>query len=267
MKNWRREKTSILARVALLAALSTGLLLGGCRQEVELSEVEQFMARYHTLETPAYIDTLRGMMDDAPPANLYSRYELGNVFYSQASDTAVSIGWQNPIVAAALDSSQHYFEAAVAVDSTFVPALVNLGSLWDDRAQSASIGRANRTQRQEYLAVAESLYQQALRQEPDDETARCNLGSLYLDMRKPTDAVAQFQHVLEANPESSLAHYNLAIMFAEEKIYQEAIREWELADKYDPDGDIGERARDAIRVINDMMNAPVPANLGGAAGH
>ena len=267
MRTWHCECTRRLATVGLLSVVAGCLLLGGCRQETPLSEVEQFMARYRGLETPAYIDTLRTMLDDDPPAGLYARFELGNVFYAQASDTAVAVGWQNPVVAAALDSAQVYFEAAVQQDTTFVPALVNLGSLWDDRAQNASIGRANRTERQEYLAVAESLYQQAVRHAPDDETARCNLGALYLDMRRPTDAVAQFQHVLDVNPKSALAHYNLAIMFAEEKIYREAIAELQAAVKYDPDGDIGERSRDNIKILNDMMNAPLPENLGGAAAH
>ena len=47
-------------------------------------------------------------------------------------------------------------------------------------------------------------------------------------------------------------------MFAEAKIYREAIREWELAAKYDPDGDIGERSRDNIKIVQDLANAKPP---------
>ena len=68
--------------------------------------------------------------------------------------------------------------------------------------------------------------------------------------------------MLEHDPESALAHYNLAIMFAEQKIYREALREWELAAKYDPDGDIGERSRANIQIVKDLMNAPDPPAVG-----
>jgi hypothetical protein len=70
--------------------------------------------------------------------------------------------------------------------------------------------------------------------------------------------MAEFQKVLEYHPQSALAHYNMAIMFAESKIYREALVEWELASKYDPDGDIGERSRENIKIVKDLMNAPTP---------
>ena len=73
-----------------------------------------------------------------------------------------------------------------------------------------------------------------------------------------TKALAEFKKTLEYNPESALAHYNIAIMFAEAKIYREAIREWELAEKYDAEGDIGGRSRDNIEIVQDLMNAPEP---------
>ncbi len=94
--------------------------------------------------------------------------------------------------------------------------------------------------------------------DPADEKARCDLGGLYLRQRRTQDALDQFQTVLDADPKSSLAHYNLAIMFAEQKIYREALREWELAAKYDPDGDVGQRSRENVRIVKDLMNAPDP---------
>jgi hypothetical protein len=50
-------------------------------------------------------------------------------------------------------------------------------------------------------------------------------------------------------------------MFAEEKIYREAIREWEAAVAADPEGDIGARSRENIKIVNDLLNAPVPEQL------
>ena len=153
-----------------------------------------------------------------------------------------------------LDSAEVYFNLAVAQDSTFIEPMVNLGSIWDDRAET--IG--NRDQYDERIAEANKFYSMALEVDPSDEKARCNLGSLYLRQRRASDALAEFQKTLEYNPESSLAHYNIAIMFAEAKIYREALNEWGLASKYDPDGDIGERSRATIEIVHDLMNAPTP---------
>jgi hypothetical protein len=50
----------------------------------------------------------------------------------------------------------------------------------------------------------------------------------------------------------------VAILFATQKIYREAIREFELAVKYDPNGDIGERSRDNIKIIRDLMESEKP---------
>jgi hypothetical protein len=64
--------------------------------------------------------------------------------------------------------------------------------------------------------------------------------------------------VLEHDPASALAPYNLAIMFAESKMYREALREWELAVKHEPESDIGQRSRENIKIVQDLMNAPDP---------
>ena len=102
------------------------------------------------------------------------------------------------------------------------------------------------------------MYNLALSVEPTNEKARCNLGSLYLRQRRTADALAEFEKTLEYNPKSALAHYNMAIMFAESKIYREALDEWEMASELDPDGDIGDRSRENINIVKDLMNTPTP---------
>ena len=87
------------------------------------------------------------------------------------------------------------------------------------------------------------------------------LVTLFLRQRRTKEALAEFQKVLEYDSKSPLAHYNMAIMFAEAKIFKEAIHEWELAAKYDPDGDIGQRSRDNVKIVQDLLNAPDPTNL------
>jgi len=202
----------------------------------------------------AGLDTLRQIAGGEPPQNAFANFLLGNGFYDSASDSAIYGGWSNPEARALLDSAEVYFSLAVAQDSTFIEPMVNLGSVWDDRAQETS----SRKDYEERMAEADRFYTMALAVDPTDEKARCNLGSLYLRQRKSGEALAEFNKVLEYHPESPLAHYNLAIMFAEAKIYREALNEWELASKYDPDGDIGDRSRENIKIVNDLMNAPTP---------
>ena len=240
---------------ALLFVLVMSLaLLVGCKDGEPLSELDQFLARTEALSGQALDDTLRTIAAGSPPYSVFANYVIGNGYYGAAGDSALATGWDGAVVSALLDSAETYFTLCVEQDSTFIEALVNLGSLWDDRAQSMSA----RHLREEKLDVASSFYNKALAVDPTDEKALCNLGSLQLSQRKTGLALKSFQQVIEHNPASALAHYNLAIMFAEAKIYREAIQEWELASKYDPDGDIGDRSRDNIKIVNDLMNAPDP---------
>ena len=251
-------RKTVLAAACCLVLAAAAMGLGGCRDQVELSELERFVQGTAGLADAALVDTLRSYLPGGPPRSTYASFMLGNHFYDAASDTAAQAGWDALPVPALLDSADLHFSRAVAQDSTFVEALVNLGSVWDDRAEQ----RGNRQQRDDRVAQAERFYQLALAIAPTDEKARCNLGGLYLRQRRTQDALDQFTAVLDHDPDSALAHYNLAIMFAEQKIYREALREWELAAKCDPDGDVGERSRANVRIVKDLMSAPDPQAVG-----
>lgn len=216
--------------------------------------IERFAKRIGSLQGQALDDTLRRLAAGGPPDRAYASYLLGNRYYTAAGDSALARGWKEPVVVALLDSAEARFTASIAADSTLLEPMVNLGSLWDDRAEQT----ANQVERQDCMTKAESYYRLALRVDPKDEKARCNLGSLYLRQRKHPQAVAEFKTVLANDPKSALAHYNMAIMFAESKIYQEAISEWELAVANDPDGDVGRRSAENIKIVRDLMNAPDP---------
>ena len=242
-----------LAVIIIMACLVAGLL-SGCKDGVPQSELDKFIARTSEYEGQALQDTLKQIAQGEPPYNAYANFLLGNKFYDAAADSAESNGWNNPMALAMLDSAETYFSLAVAQDSTFIEPMVNLGSIWDDRAESMG----NRQLYEERIKEANKYYTMALAVDPTDEKARCNLGSLYLRQRRTSEALAEFNKVLDHNPQSALAHYNIAIMFAEAKIYREALQEWELASKYDPDGDIGDRSRANIQIVHDLMNAPTP---------
>ncbi len=249
------RKLMVFGSLALVLAGS--LLLQGCKENMPVSELEQFLLKTGQFEGDALEDTLRTYLGQGAPNAVYANYLLGNRYYAAATDSAHVTGWSGAAAASLLDSAEIYFSHAVDLDSTFVEGLVNLGSLWDDRSEIMG----SRQEQDERMARAEGYYRQALSVDPYDEKAHCNLGSLYLRQRKTQDALAEFQGVLEHDPDSALAHYNLAIMFAEAKIYREAQVEWELASKNDKDGDIGNRSRDNIKIVHDLMNAQVPANV------
>ena len=244
----------ILVTFSFLMLVFMALASVGCKEGTSDSELDLFMDQITQLDESAQLPQLRELAAAEPPLSVYANYMIGNRFYLEAGETAREVGWNGGEVNALLDSAEVYFNLAVASDSTFIEAMVNLGSLWDDRSEQMG----NRRERDMRVNKAKEFYNMALAVNPHDEKARCNLGALYLRRRETGKALNEFQTVLENDPRSSLAHYNLAIMFAEQKIYREALAEWELAAKYDPDGDIGSRSRENIKIVKELMNSPVP---------
>ncbi|MBU1072181.1 tetratricopeptide repeat protein, partial [bacterium] len=202
-----------------------------------------------------------GLAAAGTPEAKYAWYELGNIFYRRATTTELAPGEGSASgTNALLDSALAYFEVASSSDSTFVEPLVNAGLIWDDLSE----GRT--PEAMAAVNKATELYTRAIALRPGDEKACCNLGSLYFRRHQYMNALAEFKAALEGNPRSALAHYNLAIMFAESKMYREAIVEWEDAAEFDEEGDIRERSLENIRVIKELMEAEIPANLTEPAG-
>ncbi len=247
-----------MLNIMLLALFGLIALAGaGCKDSVPQSELDRFVAEVNAMEDSAQLALLNDLATTGDARAAFANYMLGNRLYQEAGEISLSRGWNDGQVNALLDSAEVYFELSLQQDTTFVEALVNLGSLWDDRSEQMG----NPRERENRVNTAREYYDKALAVDPANEKARCNLGTLYLRQRQTAEAVEQFKTVLEMNPASSLAHYNMAIMFAEQKIYREAIREWELAVKHDPDGDIGQRSRDNIKIVKELMNAPTPDNV------
>ena len=62
-------------------------------------------------------------------------------------------------------------------------------------------------------------------------------------------AMAMYKQALSIDPNSSQAHYNLGLAFAEQKIFNEAVREWQIVIKNDPDSDLGKTAAENVKII------------------
>lgn len=245
---------------ALLLTAAAATLMVGCNDD-DLSPVEEALAEYRDLPPAEREAALRELAAD-PELEAIAHYGLGNHFGELAATEDAEPGPESVTgLNALLDSAVVHYRAAIAVDSTMVEAWVNMGLVFDD----LSDGRT--PQAREALGHAREAYAKAIELSPGDEKARCNLGALFFRRHQYPEAMEQFRAVLDTNPESALAHYNLAIMFAESRMYREARVEWELAAKYDPDGDIGDRSRDNIKVVDDLMNSEIPPELEDPKGH
>jgi len=246
--------------VALLTALLAALALAGCRGDV--SEMDRALAAFRELPRAERPAALYEFMAERPDLAHYAWYEMGNTWYERAATEDAPPGAESATgVHAYLDSALVAYGHALAADSTFVEAWVNMGLVWDD----VSDGRTPQARRA--VEEAKTAYLKAIALRPTEEKARCNLGSLHYRRHQYDEAVKQFQAVLDDNPESALAHYNLAIMFAESRMYREAKTEWELASRYDPDGDVGDRSRENLKVVDDLMNSEIPEELKSGGGH
>jgi tetratricopeptide (TPR) repeat protein len=240
--------------VVLLALLAFTL---GCKPGSKpQTDLDRFVTEMRRLPADTALDSLRVLAARGPSAT-YARYELGNRFFRMAEDTAQTRGWNDDHAKALLDSSQAWFDAAVKADSMFVQAWVNLGGVWDNRAEMM----APQPERQLRSQKALDMYKRALTIDPRNENARCNIGAVHMRERRTNEAKQEFMTVLQQNPQSAVAHYHLAVLFAEARIYREAEREWQLAAKYDHDGDIGERSRANIKILADLQKAPTPGTV------
>lgn len=245
----------MITGLVLVLALAAALPLAGCKESDEPSNIDRALASFRELPEAEQEPALREFATSDDPDAKYAWYELGNLYYRRAAEEQVEPGEGSLTGSnALLDSSLVFFTRATDRDSTFVEALVNAGLIWDDVCD----GRTPEARQAMMKAV--KLYDRAIAQQPDDEKARCNLGALYFRKHQPKSALENFQAVLDADPESALAHFNLAIMFADSKMYREAIAEWELAAKYD-DGEIRDRATENIRVMKELMESEIPENL------
>lgn len=163
----------------------------------------------------------------ARPDDAAVQFHLGNVLYDLGQ----------------LDAAITAYRRAIEIDGQLLGAHVNLGSALDEMGK---------------LEDALVAYEAALAVDDSDARLLCNIGGVYFQKRRVDQALDYFQRALEADPKSQLAHYNMAILFADAEIYREAIAEWEAAVEIDATTDIGRRSADNIMIIQEMMAAEMP---------
>ncbi|MGD0792577.1 MAG: rhomboid family intramembrane serine protease [Terriglobales bacterium] len=87
------------------------------------------------------------------------------------------------------------------------------------------------------FASAEGEFKRVIELKPKDERAYFYLGMTYLEEKRPQPAREIFVQQLRVNPNSADAHFGLAEVSSTEQKYPEAIEEYKLTAKLDPDYD------------------------------
>lgn len=193
------------------------------RQETTLSD------RLNAMAPQAQIDTMRSLVKaDTSSAQLH--FFSGNAYYSFASGQEASA----PNRAAYFDSATAQYKRAVAIDSTMSKAWVNMGLAYTDAGNRADARRA---------------LNRAIQVNPKDVLAYCHLGYLDHLSGNLSDAMTMYRQALTIDPKSPQAHYNLGLAFAEQKIFNEAVREWQIVIKNDPNSDLGKTAAENVKII------------------
>ena len=87
------------------------------------------------------------------------------------------------------------------------------------------------------FATAEAAYRKAIAKDPDNPTARYNLGNLYYNREKPSEAgnrLSQAGKVADAKRTKHKAFHNLGNSFMRQEMYKEAVEAYKDALRNNP---------------------------------
>ncbi len=221
--------TARAARRALGAATALAWLLAGaltCLAANALLSPETQKKLDSLPDNTTRIDFLRGELAKKP-RDYGLRFSLGNLYFDQGQ----------------LDSAVAHLKMVSEQKPEFIGGWLNLGSVYDELGQ---------------LDQAVVAYGKALAIDSKDEKTLCNLGGVYFKKRQIDKALENFKSALLANPRSQLAHYNIAILFADAGIYREAKVEWQKAVDLDKASDLGQRSAENIKIIEQLESTETP---------
>ncbi len=140
-------------------------------------------------------------------------YELGNR-YDEDPDT--------------FDEAIHAYQEALALNSRFVPALVNLGNIYFE---------------QHKFSQALEAYREAGEQNPESARIFYNLGNVYNELHQYDHAIEVLEKALKLEPDYSGAHFNLAVIFEKIGLELHARKHWLAYIEYDGQGEWADIAR------------------------
>lgn len=220
------------------AAVLSLALPFGCREgESEATKAAPTLAqRLAAMSSEDQLDTLR-TLERAQPGDATIAFQFGNAYYG-IGDSFPAEGRSQAV--AYYDSAVTAYRRAVAIDSTYSKAYVNMGLAYDAMGKRAD---------------ARGALQKAIAVNPNDVLAYCHLGYVEQSFGDYAEAMNNYRRALAIDPNSAQAHYNLGLAFADSKVFQEALVEWEKVVVLDPDGALGKMAAENVRLLRQYVEA------------
>ena len=149
------------------------------------------------------------------PSSLDSQARLAARYFSEGAGLDEGDASQQ-------DQAVTAYRQALVLDSTLVPALVNLANLHYARDE---------------LAEAQALYERAIHLESDCFEAYFNLGNIQHDLGRFQDARECYQAAVQLNPRYADTHFYLAVTLEKLGRSQEARPHWRAYQELAPEGE------------------------------
>jgi len=223
--------------VAAAVVLSLVLPLG-CRDDepAATKQAPTLAQRLGAMSIQAQLDTLR-TLERTRPDDATIAFHFGNAYYEASGSFPVE---QKDRAVAYYDSAVTAYQRAVAIDSTYSKAYVNMGLTYE--------AMGNRPE-------AHQALEKAIEVNPQDVLAYCHLGQYLQSFGNYGEAMKNYRRALAIDPNSAQAHYNLGLAFAEQKVFKEALVEWEKVTALDPNGELGKTAAENVRLLRQYEEA------------
>ena len=225
--------------MAWRAAVVLSLVLPlGCRddQPAATKQAPTLAQRLGAMSFEEQLDTLR-TLERARPDDATIAFQFGNAYYEKGGSFPVE---ENERAVAYYDSAVTAYQRAVAIDSTYSKAYVNMGLTYEAMGKGPD---------------AHQALQKAIEVNPQDVLAYCHLGQYLQSHGNYGDAMKNYRRALAIDPNSAQAHYNLGLAFAEQKVFKEALVEWEKVIALDPNGELGKTAAENVRLLRQYEEA------------
>lgn len=192
------------------------------------------------------LDDVKKRLDALPPGEQVPLLESLRAQYPESARLSFYLG-NAYLNLARPDSAVFYYSQALAADSTYARAHVNM---------AIALEKMNR------FDDAKTHYEKAIDIDSTDVLALCHLGHYYHVRGELGEAVKRYRSALDIDPRSAQAHYNLGLAFADARLFAEALREWREVAALSPESEIGRTAAENVRLIETY----VEMNRGAARG-
>jgi tetratricopeptide (TPR) repeat protein len=174
---------------------------------------------------------------DAQPAKVVALERRASTAPAPRTTTTTSVAARYFLEGSELDdgdvtkqeAAMAAYRKALAIDTTLVPALVNLANIHYARDEAIE---------------AQALYERAISLDADCFEAHFNLGNIYHDLLRYEEALACYRDALALNSSYPDAHFYLAVTLEKIGRSQDAKPHWRTYQQLAPDGEWAELAQE-----------------------